>query len=381
MQAHVTTATSIALMFAIVILLASCGEEEEKADQTPPPSPPTVSAYEVEEKEIPIVMEFSGTLKAVRKVQIVPRVTGYVSEIYFDEGSNVREGDPLYLIDPRPYEEALANYQAERENHEASLNYWETEVKRFSTLVKKQVAAQQKLDETIANRDKFRALVKEDDARINNAKLTLGFTHINAPFDGRMQQTLVHLGANVTEQQDVMTEIVQLDPIQVIFNVSRTESFYVQQLSARGMAYPVDKMIVEVLLPDGTVYKEKGRIDFVGTQIDPTTDSMIARGTFQKSDASKGVFDLLPGQYVPVRVTVGAIPNALVVPQESIMETQEGSFVYLIGQDKKIERRKVEPGRAHAQLRVIEKGLNKGDKVVVEGVQKVKAGMAVMLKK
>ena len=199
------------------------------------------------------------------------------------------------------------------------------------------------------------------------------------PFDGRVQQTRVNPGANVTEQQDVLTEVIQLDPIQVIFNVTRTEAFEVQKLQAQDIAYPVEDMVVELFLPDGSLYEQKGKIDFVGAEIDPTTDTVLARGSLPNTHSAKGVLNLLPGQYVPVQVTVGVIPKALVVPEAAVVETQEGDFVYVIGDDNKIERRKVEFGRSYDHLRVVTSGLKAGEKLVMEGIQKVKAGVTVAL--
>ena len=365
-----------ALLLTLLAGLAACDQGDKKVAAAPPP-PPEVTAYTAAVQKVPLVAPFSGTLKAVQMVDVVPRVSGYVTQVYFKEGSDVKKDDELYLIDPRPYQETLANYQAERDTQEASYKFWVGEVARYSKLIKQGAVSQQQLDNAVANRDKYEAQIQEQDANIKNAQLDLGFTTVRAPFDGRMQQTKVHEGANVTAQQNSLTTIVQLDPIYAIFNVSRNEAFNYQQIKKGGMAFTVDDMVVQVLLPDGSLFPKDGKIDFVGAEIDPTTDTAVVRGVLPNPVSKDGSYALLPGQYVPVRLTIGAIPDAVVVPTAAVVETQEGDFLYVIGQDDKVEYRQVKLGYTHDNLRVVEEGLKEGEKIVLQGLQKVKGGMTV----
>jgi len=373
---HLRKNAGAALLLALLATLAACDQGDKKAAPLPPPTP-EVTAYTAVGQKVPLVAPFSGTLKAVQTVDIVPRVSGYVTKVYFKEGSDVKQGDQLYLIDPRPYQETLANYQAERDTQEASFKFWKGEVARFSKLIKQGAVSQQQLDNAVANRDKFAAQIQEQDANIKNAQLDLSFTTVRAPFDGRMQQTKVHEGANVTEQKDSMTSIVQLDPIYTIFNVSRNEAFAYKQIKQKGEGFTVDDMVVQVRLPDGSLFPNSGKIDFIGAEIDPTTDTAVVRGVLPNPVDADGAHALLPGQYVPVELTIGAIPDAVVVPTKAVVETQEGDFLYVIGQDNKVEYRKVKLGYSHNNLRVVEEGLKKGEKIVLDGLQKVKGGMTV----
>jgi RND family efflux transporter MFP subunit len=314
----------------------------------------------------------------VTRVDIVPRVSGYIFERYFTEGTFVKEGDPLYLIDPRPYQETVNNFEANLTRDKATLKFWEAEVGRYQRLAKSGAASKEKLDATIAQRDTSLADIDKNKANISNAKLDLSFTKITAPFAGRIQQERIDVGNLVEKQRDVLTTLVQMDPIYVIFNVSRSEVYRVQLLRRKGWAYAVEKMPVEVVLPDGKPYDAKGKLNFISFVIDPTTDSLTARGVFANPKKTQlGDFDLMPGQYVPVKLTVGEIPDALVIPQTALVETQAGKHVYVVGDGNKVEHRNVETGQAYNQNWVVTKGLKKGENIIVEGLQKVRPGIVV----
>jgi membrane fusion protein (multidrug efflux system) len=356
--------------------LAACDEKPQQA--AAPPPPPEVVLAEVAQQNVPIVMRYSGTVKSMTRVDIIPRVSGYIFERYFTEGTFVKEGDPLFLIDPRPYQETVNNFEAQLMKDKATLKFWNAEVERYERLAKKGAASKEKRDATIAKRDTTLAEMDKNKANISNAKLDLSFTKITAPFDGRIQQERIDVGNLVQKQRDVLTTLVQMDPIYVVFNVSRREVYRVQLLTRKGWAYPVDEMPVEIVLPDGAPYGTKGKLDFISFVIDPTTDSLDARGIFANPRNSElGGFDLIPGQYVPVKVTVGEIPDALVIPQVALVETQAGKHVYVVGGDNKVESRKVETGQGYDQKWVVTKGLKKGEKVIVEGLQKVRPGVVV----
>jgi RND family efflux transporter MFP subunit len=364
-------------LMAVSTMLAAC---EEQKKETAAPPPPTVNVAEVATQDVPIVMEFSGTLDAIQRVEIVPRVSGYIMSRHFTEGAFIKKGDLLYEIDPRPYQNTLDQAKAQLQTTRADLKFWASEVERYERLVKSGGVSQEKLEATIANRNKYMAQVSENEANIANAALNLSFTKINAPMDGRIQQTKVFEGANVSQQQSVLTEIVQLDPINVIFNVTRNEAYEVQRLQAAGTGYAIDKMTVQLRLPDRTLYPSVGRIDFVSAKINATTDSAIVRGILSNHRDEKVGYTFLPGQYVPVLLTAGSIPDALVIPSVALIQTQAGIFVFVVGSDNKVERRKIEIGRAYEALHVVTKGLKKGEKVVVAGLQKIKNGMTVEVK-
>jgi len=367
---------NLAAAFCLLgLLLAGCEEQKQAA---PPPPPPKVVLAEVKQETVPIILQASGTIKAVKNVEIIPRVTGYIFKRYFTEGTFVQKDAPLYLIDPRPYEDKLDTLKAQLKGQQATLEFWKSEDKRYTKLSKQGAASVEDAEKAHAKLNETAADIEETKVEIRNAELDVNYTKINAPFYGRIQQTLINVGNLVTAEKDVLTSLVMMDPIYVVFHLSRSQAFQIQQLMRSGKAFKRDKMVVEVDLSDGKAFGHKGKIDFVSTEIDPTTDSILVRGIFDNPKLSgEADFDLIPGQYVPVRVTVGEYSDALVIPQTAVIETQAGRSVYVVGDDKKVDHRPIKTGASYKQQIVVTEGLKSGEKVVAVGVQKVKAGTVV----
>ncbi|MGD8298603.1 MAG: efflux RND transporter periplasmic adaptor subunit, partial [Desulfobacterales bacterium] len=252
------------------------------------------------------------------------------------------------------------------------------ETKRYQTLVKQGAASREKTEATIAKRDEALATVAKNKANVENAQLELDFTNITAPFDGRIQQTRINVGNLVQKQRDVLTTLVQMDPVYVVFNISRGDVFNIQLLKRQGKLFETKDMRIEILLPDGSTYARQGKVNFISFQINPTTDTVLVRGIIPNNkDQAVGDYDLIPGQYAPVRLILGEDPAALLIPQPALVESQIGKQVFVVNQDNKVESRSVEVGRGYQGQWVIKKGLKKGDKVIVEGTQKVRPGMVV----
>ena len=365
-----------AALGVVALLTVACDGKAKK--ESVKPAPPDVQVTEVTQGKVPIVMEFSGTIDAVKTVDIIPRVSGYIDKRYFEEGTFVKEGDPLYLIDPRPYKARLDAYKAQLKLDQASLVFWQKETKRYQSLVKQGAASKEKTEATIAKRDETLATVAKDKANIENAQLDLSFTNLAAPFYGRIQETRINVGNLVQQQRDVLTTLVQMDPVYVVFNISRSHVFEIQLLKRQGKLFETADMRIEILLPDGSTYSQQGKINFISFQINPTTDTVLVRGIIaNKKDQGVGDFDLIPGQYAPVRLILGQDPAALLIPQPALVESQIGKQVFVVTQDNKVESRSVEVGRDYQGQWVIKKGLKKGEKVIVEGTQKVRPGMVV----
>jgi membrane fusion protein (multidrug efflux system) len=358
----------------LILLLTGCGDKSK--EKTAPP-PPTVTVTEVAQHKIPIVMEFSGTITSVKTVDIIPRVSGYIEKRYFEEGTFVKEGDPLYLIDPRPFQARLDAHKAQLKSDQASLAYWENEAARYQRLAAQGAASQEKKEGALTKLNETRAAIEKDKADIENARLELSFTRIMAPFSARIQETRINVGNLVQQQRDVLTTLVQMDPIYVIFNLSRNQVYQIQLLKRQGKLFSVEEMKVELLLPDGSGYPEQGKVDFISFRINPTTDSVTVRAVFPNKHIGSGDYDLIPGQYAPVRLILGENPDALLIPETALVETQAGTHVFVVGKDNKVESRKVVAGSSYKQQRVINEGLKLGESVIIEGVQKVRPGMAV----
>lgn len=373
---HILRLWILATLGLIAILMVACDGKAKKQAVKPPS--PDVSVAEVTQSAVPIVMEFSGTIKAKKIVDIIPRVSGYIDKRYFEEGTFVKKGDPLYLIDPRPYKARLDAYNAQLELDQAGLVFWEKEIERYTSLAQQGAASQEKKEGVTAKRDETRAAVEKDKADIENARLELSYTNITAPFSGRTQQTRINVGQLVHQQRDVLTTLVQIDPIYVIFSMSRRDVFEAQKLQEEGLGFKTWKDFrVELILPDGSLYAHPGTLNFVSAQIDPATDSLTVRAVFPNPSQQSQEAVLIPGQYVPVRLTVGKNPNALLIPEPALVESQIGNQVYVVDKDNKVESRTVEVRRSYQHQWIITKGLKKGEKVIVEGTQKVRPGVVV----
>ncbi|HHH39970.1 MAG TPA: efflux RND transporter periplasmic adaptor subunit [Sedimenticola sp.] len=368
----------LGLTLASALLLAACGPSGDKtAVQL---ATPAVVVATVAQQEIPVTMELSATIKAVKQVDIIPRVSGYILERYFREGDFVHQDDPLYLIDPKPYQTRLEAARAKLEQDQASLKRWTAEAARYTRLAKQGAGSVEDKEKAIAHKAEYQAAIARDRADIEETELKLGYTRITAPLTGRIQLTRINVGQLVQEQKDVLTTIVQMDPIHAVTNVSRTESYAAQLLRRGGLGMQtLEEYRATIKLPDGSPYPKPGHLDYLSAEVDPETDAYEARALFPNRVVEGRDADLIPGQYAPLTLTIGRRPDTLLIPQRALVESQAGTHVYVVGDGNRVDHRKVAVGGAYRQQWIIEKGLKKGEKVIVEGVQKVKDGMTVKI--
>jgi RND family efflux transporter MFP subunit len=361
---------------ALLLSLPGCDERSGSSATAPPP--PKVTVAEVTQGPVPIVMQFSGTVRSVKTVEIVPRVSGYIEKRSFVEGAEVKTGDALYQIDPRPFQATLDQLNAQLAVNQANLTYWGDEAKRYGDAVQSGAVSAQQYEEAVTKQQEAQASLEQTQAEIVNAQLNLSFTDITAPFDGRIQQTRRYEGDLVDAYQDTLTSLVQIDPVYVIFNVTRRELFEIQAMQAQGLVQKLEESAkIELTLPDGSAYAQQGKLDFISSQIDPTTDTLTFRAVIANDFAHSNEGDLVPGQYVPVRMVLGERQGALLVPKPALLETQAGQQVYVVDKDNKVVSRTVEVGQPYKDQWVIESGLEKGERVIVEGLQKVRPGGVV----
>jgi membrane fusion protein (multidrug efflux system) len=362
--------------FALLLSLPGC--DDRAASSTAAAPPPQVTVAEVTQGPVPIAMQFSGTVQSVKTVEIVPRVSGYIEKRSFVEGAEVKTGDPLYEIDPRPFQATLDQLNAQLAVNKANLTYWTDEANRYREAVQSGAVSTQQYEEAATKQQEAQANVEETQAEIVNAQLNLSFTDILAPFDGRIQQTRRYEGDLVDAYQDTLTTLVQIDPVYVIFNVTRRELFEIQAMQVQGLVKKLEESAkIELTLPDGSPYGQQGKLDFISSQIDPTTDTVTFRAVIANDFSHSSEGDLVPGQYVPVRMVLGERPDALLVPKPALLETQAGQQVYVVDKDNKVVSRKVEVGQPYEDQWVITSGLEQGERVIVEGLQKVRPGMVV----
>jgi membrane fusion protein (multidrug efflux system) len=342
------------------------------------PTNPVVETTVVGTAEVPITRRFSGTVRAVRTVDIIPQVTGILQKRFFTEGAFVQEGDPLYLIDPRPFEAALAEAKAQLEEDLASSKFYEEEAARYKKAQSRQAASVEALQQAEAKKTEADAAALKDRAAVEAAKLDLAYTKITAPFSGRVQATQKNVGALVTEEKDILTTLVQIDPVYVEFAVSRREMFAIRTLQGEGFLFSPD-VHVELILPNGKPHPKKGKIDFVASQVNPLTDGVLVRAVVPNAGGDGPGVNLISGQYVEVNLVLGNRSNAVVIPQEALLETQAGTLVYVVGEGGKVEIRMVETGPVHDRYQVINSGLKPGENIVTLGLQRVRNGVTVKI--
>ena len=348
-----------------------------------PPKETTVTTAVVKASTIPRRYNFTGTLQAVKSVDIMSQVTGYIKSRDFVEGSIVKQGQLLYQIDPRPFQAKLDAAVAQKQQDEASLAYWKIEVERYTALAKKGAGSVEKQQSTKARVAELQAAVQKDIANIESAKLNLGFTRIAAPFDARIQATNFNIGALVKENVDKLTTAIQVDPIYVLFNVSRKQiteiqSYDLQKTDDKDPS-SLEGSKVTLTLPDGTQYKNTGSVDYLSAQIDSSTDMLSFRAVFKNNFQGGDQVELLPGQYCPLTLDLGEIKGALLIPQSALVQGQAGDQVFVVGADNKVSVVDVVIGATHEDFFIVKSGIKDGDRVISAGTQKVRPGITVKI--
>jgi membrane fusion protein, multidrug efflux system len=352
----------------LVTVATGCDKKE-----APPAAPPEVYVTNVVQKDVPVYLELVGQTKGSQDVEIRARVEGYLDKVAFTEGSYVRAGDLLYQIDPKPLEASLANAKANLATAQARLDKTVTDVNRLTPLAKQQAVSQQELDNALSARDAAKAMLDAQKAAVDTVMLDLGYTKITAPLDGIVGTTLVKAGNLVGRgESTLLTTVSQTDPI--LFRAGMSEAEYLRvakRIQETGVRVG-QTAVIELLLADGTVHPQKGRVDAVERAIDPTTGTLAIQFKFPNPQRV-----VRPGQYGRARFVIENKAGALLVPQRAVTELQNLYSVAVVGSGDKVEFRNVKVGPRVDDLWVIEEGLKAGEKVVVEGLQKVRDGATV----
>jgi membrane fusion protein (multidrug efflux system) len=360
----------VALGSAVAIAAAAC---EKKG--TPAGAAPEVYVADVVQKDVPVYLELVGQTKGSQDVEIRARVEGYLDRVAFTEGTFVKKGALLYQIDPKPLEAALANARANLATAQARLQKTNTDVTRLTPLAKQQAVSQQELDNSLSAQDAAKAQVDAMKAAVDKATLDLGYTHITSPIDGLVGTTQVKAGNLVGRgESTLLTTVSQTDPI--LFRAGVSEAEYlriakrVQELGGQPAARK--RAEVELLLADGTVLPHKGTLDSIERAVDPTTGTLAVQFKFPNPERL-----VRPGQYGRARGVSETKAGALLVPQRAVTELQNLYSVAVVGEGNKVAFRNVKVGPRVDGLWVIEEGLKPGEKVVVEGLQRLRDGAVV----
>jgi multidrug efflux system membrane fusion protein len=317
-------------------------------------------------RAVPIVLDYVGTTEAIRTVTLQAKATGYLARQAVPDGADVKRGDLLYVLDPRDYVAALDQSKAQAAKDAAALEYARVSQGRNAVLSTQGWVTKDNYDKVTSTLHQAEAALAADRAAVQTAELNLGYTEIRAPFDGRLGRSQVHEGALITVAGAPFNSLVQLDPIYVTFNPSDTD------LSRIAAAAQRSALPAEILLGDDRGPHLSGKLGFLDNSIDRATGTIAARVTVD--NPSRG---LLPGQYVRVRLRVGEVEDALLVPQAAVGSSQVGKFVYLVTPDDKADQHYVALGPTDGDMIVVTKGVSEGDRIIVGNLQKLGPGVAV----
>ena len=340
--------------------------------------PPEVLVTEVVQRDVPLIRQWVGTLNGIQNAQVRARETGYLQTIAYQQGGYVKKGDLLFEIDPRPFRAALDQAKSQLAEAKATLLGVELDAKRAKELFESKVISEQEYTNKTQNYQTKLAAAAAAQAAVDDAQLNLDYTKVVSPLDGIAGQQEAQIGDLVgTGSNTVLTTVSQINPIWCNFPISEQSYWEFANRLKEAMSVPEDKRPekVELILPDGSVYQHKGKFAFVDRQVDPKTGTIQIAVTFPNPELT-----LRPGQYATARAEIGTIPNALLIPYRAISELQGGDQVGIVNPDGKAEIRAVTIGQVYGNLIVIKEGLKPGEKVIVEGFQKVRQGIPVAAK-
>jgi membrane fusion protein (multidrug efflux system) len=362
--------TASARRFGVALLLSACSKSAPPAAAPPPPE---VRIVTVAAQPIANVIELPGRLQAIRTADVRARVDGIVQRRLYAEGTDVREGQPLFEIDARPMRAQVSAAQAALARAEATAANAEQDVNRYKGLVAQQALSQQEYDAAVARLRTAQADVAERRAQIAAARLNLGYTTVTAPISGRAGRAEVTEGALVKGGEGtLMTRIEQLDPIYANFSQSSSDVLALRSKLTSARSSTLGKVPVHLVLEDGSAYRMPGYLDFFDLSIDQATGTAALRAQFPNPQRA-----LLPGQFVRARVEAGIQPNGFRVPQRAVTLTPQGGTVMVVGAKDIVEARPVKLGSLEGDAWIIQSGLTAGERVIVDGLQKAAPGSPV----
>jgi RND family efflux transporter MFP subunit len=352
-------------LLALLAALSGCGRAESSS-VAPAAPPPPVSVASAVAGKVKDWDEFTGRIEAIQHVQLRPRVSGYVERVAFVEGSEVRKGDLLFAIDPRPYQATLEHAQAELSLAKARSELAASQSARSQRLLSAHAISQEEHDQRMSEVSQASANVAAAQAAVDTARLDLEFTRVTSPIDGRVSRAIVTAGNYVTAGETTLTSVVSLDPIYVSFDGDEQRYLHFQQ-KAIGAGH--DATGVQVGLDGEPGFPHDGRVDFVDNAVDPATGTIHLRAVIVNSDRR-----LVPGLMARVRLPGSADYAAVLVPDIAVATDQDRRYVLVVGADGTVEYRSVELGSFSDGLRVVRTGLKVGERVIVSGLARAHPG-------
>lgn len=359
------------LLGALALAGAGC---KGKVEQAGAPPAQEAAVIQVTERDVPAVHEFVGQTESSRRVEVRARVSGFLDKIAYREGVMVKQGELMFVIDPKPFQTRLDAAHAELAQHQAKLNTARANLNRIKPLVQQDAVSLKDLDDATGQEQSSAASLEASKAKLESARLDLSYTRILAPVTGMTSFAKQQEGSYISMENSLLTYVAALDPIWVDFSVSENKILMDRkQMKAGALRTPANQAYtVEIVLADGSVFPHKGRITFADAAFSKETGTFLVRATLPNPG---GV--LRPGQFVQVRLLGAVRPKAVVVPQRAVQQGAKGHFVWIVDKDGKAQIRDVQVGPWHGDDWLITSGLAAGDTVAVDGLLKLAPGAPV----
>ena len=338
--------------------------------------PPEVNAVTVQPRDLAIHLEYVGQTEGIRDAEVRPRVSGILERWNYTEGSSVRAGQSLFTIDPAPFQVLVARADADLATANARLTQAQRDIERLKPLLAQGMVSQKAYDDALAAQEVGAAQVKASQAALAEAKLNLAYTRVEAPIAGVASRALVSEGSLVEAQRTLLTMVSQIDPIRVIFSMAEAERLKLASEAAAGrLRMPkANRFVVTVLLPDGSTSEKPGLVEFSDVRVNPETGTTEFRAVLPNPGQR-----LRPGQFVRVRLQGAQYVNALAVPQRAVLEGPQGKMLFVVDEKGLAQPRPVQVGDWSGEDWVVNSGLNPGDRVIVDGVMKIRPGAPVTI--
>ncbi len=347
------------------MLLVACGDDKKKDE----PSGPEVSAIKAIYIDVPLVYEYAGRTVGSKEVEVRAQVGGILLEKAYTEGQLVKQGDILFKIDPQSYEVKLVQAKASREDAKAKLSSAERDWKRTLSLYEKKVISDREHDTALSAFEQARAEVAEADGAVQTAQINLDYTTVRAPIGGFISQEAKSEGNLITPADQLLTRIVQFDPMYIVFAYTDSELLRQDELIKNQ-----DQLRVKLKLGDGSYYSHEGKINFTDNIVDLKTSTVNARATIANQDAK-----LFPGQFVRVIVKGITRSNVIAIPDKAVMQGPQGTFVYAVDAESKASIKPIKLGLLTEKGRLVESGLQEDDTIIVEGMMKIRPNQLVQV--
>lgn len=360
-----------AIMAGLLLAFLASGSGAGQPAGTPPPA---VGVVAVTRQPVTRSSEFIGRIQATNRVDIVARVAAFLDEMLFTEGAEVKKGDLLYRLEQGPFRADVQAKQAAIAQFQAQLKNAQVTLERARTLLRTPAGQQSAVDTAVANQQALTAQVLGAEAQLQQSKINLDYTEIRAPIDGKIGRTAVTVGNYVNAATGILVSIVSQDPMYVLFPVStRTVVDLLHRLAVQP-----DAVVIKLRLRDGSIYRQTGRLDFVDNSVARNTDTMTLRGVLPNPRLGNvGARELVDGEFVTVILEDAEPTETLAIPRAAVLSDQKGDYVYVVSLDNKAEQRRITLGQSTPMTAAVINGLQEGEKVILDGIQRVRPDQLV----